>query len=126
VWAARRFACTIAWIEDRLENLTASFHARDQRLHLRGAFDADGRLLALEADVLCNVGAYSSFPVTCGVEPLMALADLPGPYRVPEYRARAQQHVPDGPLSRRVAPRHHRGDRAADGLRGRPARARYA
>jgi carbon-monoxide dehydrogenase large subunit len=66
------------------------FHARDQRLHLRGAFDADGRLLAIDADVLCNVGAYSSFPVTCGVEPLMALADLPGPYRVIEYRARAR------------------------------------
>ena len=90
VWAARHFACTVAWIEDRLENLTASFHARDQRLHLRGAFDADGRLLAIDADVLCNVGAYSSFPVTCGVEPLMALADMPGPYRVPEYRARAR------------------------------------
>ncbi|MBO0739442.1 MAG: xanthine dehydrogenase family protein, partial [Alphaproteobacteria bacterium] len=90
VWAARRFACTIAWIEDRLENLTASFHARDQRLHLRGAFDADGRLLALDADILCNVGAYSNFPATCGVEPLMALADLPGPYRVREYRARAR------------------------------------
>jgi aerobic carbon-monoxide dehydrogenase large subunit len=90
VWAARQFACTVAWIEDRLENLTASFHARDQRLHLRGAFAADGRLLAIDADVLCNVGAYSAFPVTCGVEPLMALADLPGPYRVPEYRARAR------------------------------------
>jgi carbon-monoxide dehydrogenase large subunit len=90
VWAARRFACTVAWIEDRLENLTASFHARDQRLHLRGAFDADGRLLAIDADILCNVGAYSNFPATCGVEPLMALADMPGPYRAPEYRARAR------------------------------------
>src|SRR5262249_496162 len=29
VWAARRFACTVAWIEDRLGNLTASFHAPD-------------------------------------------------------------------------------------------------
>ncbi len=90
VWAARHLACTVAWIEDRLENLTASFHARDQRLHLRGAFDTDGRLLAIDADVLCNVGAYSSFPVTCGVEPLMAMADMPGPYRVLEYRARAR------------------------------------
>jgi carbon-monoxide dehydrogenase large subunit len=90
VWAARHFSCAVAWIEDRLENLTASAHARDQRLHLRGAFDADGRLLGIEADVLCNVGAYSSFPATCGVEPLMALADLPGPYRVPEYRVRAR------------------------------------
>jgi CO/xanthine dehydrogenase Mo-binding subunit len=90
VWAARHFACTVAWIEDRLENLTASFHARDQRLHLRGAFDADGRLLAIDADILCNVGAYSNFPATCGVEPLMALADMPGPYRVRGYRARAR------------------------------------
>jgi carbon-monoxide dehydrogenase large subunit len=90
VWAARRFARTVAWIEGRLENLTASFHARDQRLDLRGAFDADGKLLAIDADILCNVGAYSNFPATCGVEPLMALADMPGPYRVPEYRARAR------------------------------------
>src|SRR5262249_30055680 len=90
VWAARRFACTVAWIEDRLENLTASFHARDQRLHLRGAFDEDRRLLPYCAEFLCNVVAYTSFPATCGVEPLMALADLPGPYRVPEYRARAR------------------------------------
>ena len=90
VWASRHFACTVAWIEDRLENLTASFHARDQRLHLRGAFHADGRLLAIDADILCNVGAYSNFPATCGVEPLMAMADMPGPYRVPEYRARAR------------------------------------
>ncbi|MBV8093094.1 MAG: xanthine dehydrogenase family protein molybdopterin-binding subunit, partial [Acetobacteraceae bacterium] len=51
VWAARHFGCTVAWIEDRLENLAASFHARDQRLHLRGAFNTDGRLLAIEADV---------------------------------------------------------------------------
>jgi carbon-monoxide dehydrogenase large subunit len=90
VWAARRFRCTVAWIEDRLENLTASFHARDQRLQLRGAFDRAGKLLALEADILCNVGAYSNFPATAGIEPLMALADLPGPYAVRNYRARAR------------------------------------
>jgi carbon-monoxide dehydrogenase large subunit len=57
---------------------------------LHGAFDADGRLLAVDADVLCNVGDYSSFPITCGVEPLMALADLPGLCRVTVYRARAR------------------------------------
>src|ERR1700719_353046 len=66
------------------------FHARDQRLHLRGACDAADRLLPIDTDVLCNVGAYSNFPTTCGVEPLMALADMPGPYQVPEYRARAR------------------------------------
>jgi carbon-monoxide dehydrogenase large subunit len=106
VWAARHFAGTMGWIADRLENLTAYFHARDRRLHLRGAFDTDRRLLAIDADVLCNVvGAYSNFSANCGVEPLMASADMPGPYQVPEYRARGprccHQHLPDGALSTR-------------------------
>ncbi|MBV9018620.1 MAG: xanthine dehydrogenase family protein, partial [Alphaproteobacteria bacterium] len=90
VWAARHFRGAVAWIEDRLENLTASAHARDQRLYLRGAFDHDGKLLALEADALCNIGAYSIYPITCGVEPLMAMTELPGPYVVGAYRARGR------------------------------------
>ena len=90
VWAARHFRGAVAWIEDRLENLTASAHARDQRLRLRGGFDRDGKLLALEADALCNIGAYSIYPITCGVEPLMAMTELPGPYAVAAYRARGR------------------------------------
>jgi carbon-monoxide dehydrogenase large subunit len=90
VWAARRFRCAVAWIEDRLENLTASFHSRDQRLNLRGAFAADGELLALDADILCNIGAYGNVPVTAAVEPLMAMTELPGPYALRAYRVRAR------------------------------------
>jgi carbon-monoxide dehydrogenase large subunit len=90
VWIARRLRIAVAWIEDRRENLSAAAHGRDQRLFLRGGFAADGRLLALEGDVRCNVGAYSCYPVTCGVEPLMALAELPGPYDVRQYAVRAR------------------------------------
>jgi carbon-monoxide dehydrogenase large subunit len=36
------------------------------------------------------VGAYSVFPFTCGVEPLMAATELPGIYKVPAYRARGR------------------------------------
>ncbi|MGH6944823.1 MAG: xanthine dehydrogenase family protein molybdopterin-binding subunit, partial [Geminicoccaceae bacterium] len=90
VWAARRLRTSVAWIEDRRENLIASAHGRDQHHVVRGAFDADGLLLALEGDLRCNVGAYSCYPVTCGVEPLMALAELPGPYDVQQYAARAR------------------------------------
>ncbi|HEX3536677.1 MAG TPA: xanthine dehydrogenase family protein molybdopterin-binding subunit [Stellaceae bacterium] len=90
VWAARRYRCAVAWIEDRLENLTAAFHARDQRIALRGAFAADGKLLALDADIQCNIGAYSNSPVTCAVEPLMAMSELPGPYAVGAYRVRSR------------------------------------
>ena len=85
VMLARKLRTSLAWAEDRRENLMACFHSRDQHVTLEGAFDRDGNLLALSADVLANVGAYSCFPTTCGVEPLMAMAEMPGPYDVREY-----------------------------------------
>ena len=90
VWLARKLGSSVAWVEDRRENLIASFHSRDQRIELDGAFDADGKLVALAADVVANVGAYSCFPTTCGVEPLMTMAELPGPYDLRTYRCRAR------------------------------------
>src|SRR5262249_52816560 len=59
--------------EARRENLVAAFHSRDQHVALEGAFDAQARLVALSAEVVANVGAYSCYPTTCGVEPLMAM-----------------------------------------------------
>ena len=85
VWLAQRLSGSVAWSEDRRENLIAAFHSRDQSISLEGAFDKDGKLTALSADVLANIGAYSCFPTTCGVEPLMAAAELPGPYDVRAY-----------------------------------------
>jgi carbon-monoxide dehydrogenase large subunit len=85
VWLARKLRATVAWSEDRRENLIAAFHSRDQHVQLEGAFDAAGKLTALSADVVANIGAYSCFPTTCGVEPLMAMAELPGPYDVAAY-----------------------------------------
>ncbi|MET0366495.1 MAG: xanthine dehydrogenase family protein molybdopterin-binding subunit [Sphingobium sp.] len=48
----------VKWIEDRIENLTASNQAREQEMVLRAAFDADGKLLASHADYALNNGAY--------------------------------------------------------------------
>jgi carbon-monoxide dehydrogenase large subunit len=93
VFLARKFGSSIAWIEDRRENLIAAFHSRDQHVELDGAFDTDGKLIALSADVVANVGAYSCFPTTCGVEPLMAMAELPGPYDLRAYSCRARAIV---------------------------------
>jgi len=89
-WLARRLRTSVAWTEDRRENLTACYHGRDLCIALEGWFDADARLLALDADVVSNIGAYSCYPTTCGVEPLMAMAELPGPYDVQEYACRAR------------------------------------
>ena len=85
VWLARKVKSSVAWTEDRRENLIASFHSRDQSIRLQGAFAADAKLLALSAEVIANVGAYSCYPTTCAVEPLMAMAELPGPYDVRAY-----------------------------------------
>jgi aerobic carbon-monoxide dehydrogenase large subunit len=85
VWLARHLRSAIAWSEDRRENLISSFHSRDQHVQLEGAFDVQGKLIALSTDIVANVGAYSCFPTTCGVEPLMAMAELPGPYDVRAY-----------------------------------------
>ena len=90
VWLARKYQNSFAWTEDRRENLIASFHARDQSIALQGAFDTDAKLLALKADIVSNVGAYSCFPTTCGVEALMAMAELPGPYDFRGYDCRAR------------------------------------
>jgi carbon-monoxide dehydrogenase large subunit len=87
---ALRLRRPVKWIEDRRESLIASFHARQQSYSARAAFDDRGHLLALEADIRCDVGAYSVFPFTSGVEPLMAATELPGVYVVPRYAARAR------------------------------------
>ncbi|MBX3538304.1 MAG: xanthine dehydrogenase family protein molybdopterin-binding subunit [Chelatococcus sp.] len=90
VWLARKLERDVAWIEDRRENFLASSHSRDQSFRVRGAFAKDGTLLGIDADLKSNVGAFSCYPVTCGVEPLMALAELPGPYKLAEYGVRSR------------------------------------
>ena len=85
VWLARKLRSSVAWIEDRRENLVASFHSRDQYIRLQGSFDADAKIVALSAEVIANIGAYSCYPTTGAVEPLMAMAELPGPYDVRAY-----------------------------------------
>ena len=85
VTIARMLKRSVAWIEDRRENLMSGFHARDMRVALKAAFSADAKLVAIEAEIASNVGAYSGYPITGGVEALMAMAELPGPYDVQQY-----------------------------------------
>ena len=80
----------VRWAEDRQENLTAAFHGHEQRYQVKAAFSQDGAILALDAAIDCDAGAYSAFPFTCAVEPLMASTELPGVYKVPAYRARGR------------------------------------
>lgn len=85
-----RLRHAVRWNEDRQENLIAAFHGREQEYRIRAGFDAEGRMVGLDADILCNIGAYSAYPFSCAVEPLMAASELPGLYKVGRYAARGR------------------------------------
>ncbi len=88
-WLALRKKRNFHWIEDRQENFSSSAHSRDQIHEVNASFDRKGKLLALKTHIKANVGAYSNYPVTAGVEPLMALAEYTGPYDVSAYSSEA-------------------------------------
>jgi carbon-monoxide dehydrogenase large subunit len=98
---AMRLGRPVKWVESRREHFLACAHARDHHYAVRVGFDADGRLRALDARVLCNTGAYSVFPWTAGIEPLMVGGLLAGPYKLEHYRcdvsAVATNTAPAGP-----------------------------
>jgi aerobic carbon-monoxide dehydrogenase large subunit len=99
--AARRLRRAVKWTSDRLEDLAASNQAFDEIVDAELALDPDGRILALSADVIGDVGAYSVYPWTAGLEPVQVASFLPGPYRIQHYRARtravATSKAPTGP-----------------------------
>lgn len=90
VWLARRLGRPVRWAEDRSENLLASSHARDQTVRVRAAADRDGALLAIDADVLCDSGAYGVYPHGHMLEALGTPGMIPGPYRLRTYRSRGR------------------------------------
>jgi len=83
--AALRLGRPVKWIEDRREHLLAANHSREQQYRLRAAVDADGRILAIDAEFFHDQGAYVR--THAATVPDLAAAMLPGPYRVPNYRA---------------------------------------
>jgi len=75
----------VKWVEDRREGLATSTHAREQLHEIEAAFDAEGHLLGVRDRIYCDVGAYSVYPWTAGIEPLMAGGLLTGPYKLQSY-----------------------------------------
>ena len=85
--AALRLGRPVKWIEDRREHLMAANQSRQQRHRIRAAVDAEGRILALDDDFFHDQGAYVR---THGARVAdMTIGMLPGPYRVPAFRAAA-------------------------------------
>jgi len=85
-WAARRFGRPVKWVEERREHFTAINHSRQQEWTVTVGVDAEGRLLAFDATLANDMGAYLR---THGIW-VAVLTDsyLAGPYRIPSYRCR--------------------------------------
>ena len=83
--AALKFRKAIKWIEDRREHLIAANHSREQHHKIRAAIDKDGHLLAIDNEFFHDNGAYMR--THAATVPDLTAAMLPGPYRVPAYRA---------------------------------------
>ncbi len=83
--AALKFKKPIKWIEDRREHLIAANHSRQQHHRIRAAIDAEGHILGIDNEFFHDNGAYMR--THAATVPDLAAAMLPGPYKVPAYRA---------------------------------------
>ena len=99
--ARRLGGVRVRWIEDRTENLLAGMHGHGTQVSLRVGVDSSGRLLAVDAQVLADVGAYSVWPTTAMPEAAVAATSLFAPYVFPAARvlieAVASNKTPVGP-----------------------------
>ncbi len=77
-WAARVTGRPVRWSEDRREHFVAVNHAPEARYRMRVGLAADGRLLALAAEIDLDMGAYARG--NGGRLALLAIEELVGPY----------------------------------------------
>ncbi len=81
---ARRLGRPVKWTETRREHLLAAAHDRDQVHDARIGVRRSGEIVALETRFTRDHGAY---PTLGDAITLNTINHLPGPYRVPAYRA---------------------------------------
>jgi carbon-monoxide dehydrogenase large subunit len=87
-WLAYTRKAAFRWIEDRREHLTAGANAREHHYKITAYADARGRMLALDAEISVDTGAYSVWPFTAVLEAAQAGGNLPGPYDLAAYRCK--------------------------------------
>lgn len=87
-WLALKFRRPFRYVEDRREHLIAGANTRQHHYVITGHADRRGRILAIDAELTIDGGAYSNWHQTIGLEPGQALGNLPGPYDLRGYRAK--------------------------------------
>ncbi|MGI3782029.1 MAG: xanthine dehydrogenase family protein molybdopterin-binding subunit, partial [Janthinobacterium lividum] len=87
VGAALELGRPVRWVEDRAEALLCAPRGRGQSQHVRLAADRDGRLLALDLEVVADVGGY---PAQGAMVPLMSSLTACGPYALERAHVRVR------------------------------------
>jgi carbon-monoxide dehydrogenase large subunit len=81
--ASRHLKRPVRWREDRMENLMAASHAREDSVRTRAAVTKEGRLLGLELEILEDFGAYCFYPANYLARVVAMI--LTGPYKLRDY-----------------------------------------
>jgi aerobic carbon-monoxide dehydrogenase large subunit len=79
--AAERLRRPIKWIADRSDHFLGDAQGRDNRTRARLALDDKGRFLALDIDIIADMGAYLS--VYAPLIPVLGAGMAPGVYDIP-------------------------------------------
>ncbi|MGC2121464.1 MAG: molybdopterin cofactor-binding domain-containing protein, partial [Xanthobacteraceae bacterium] len=82
LWASKRVGRPVKWVCDRSEAFLADAHGRDHVTHAEMAFDADGKITALRAKTIANLGAYMS-TFSSSVPTYLYATLLSGQYEIP-------------------------------------------
>ena len=80
---SRKVGLPVKWTESRSEGNLTVHHGRDQWQRIKLAADSDGRIRALDADLLADMGAYLML-VTPGI-PLLGAFMFNGIYKMDAY-----------------------------------------
>lgn len=87
--AAKKTGRPVKWSADRSESFLADAHGRDTVFGVEGAFDGDGRILAVRLDNTANLGGYLS-QYAPFIPTLAGARVWGGVYRVPALFARVR------------------------------------
>jgi aerobic carbon-monoxide dehydrogenase large subunit len=88
--ASMRLRRPVKWIQDRYDDFLTSTQARDHAYEVEIGFTQEGRLVSLLADILVNVGAYSTMPFGASFEANGASRNMPGAYRLSNFAFHAR------------------------------------
>jgi aerobic carbon-monoxide dehydrogenase large subunit len=97
--AAMKLGRPVKWAEDRLENFTSAYQGRGMEADVELALDASGRMLALRALVIADLGGY--LVAATAIPPHTTAMLMTGCYTIPaahvEVVGRRTHKVPTGP-----------------------------